>query len=344
MSFSEKQDYDFSHEENKNNENTVYLDNPNNNNNIPKKNRTLQYYKFLFYSMKTEIKAHDFLKLLRNSNTAELSIWTISVLLYANIPKNFPIIKEGETSTVKYNGIFIWFHIVHIIRACLGMYIGYKLPRTYNVMDVLENLSDEKLEKTLFNDIIRETLFNQVVSIIKERKNIILTYFFLTFLNIIFDIIEFFVNLSKISQSSSSEKVIFITFMIIVITYLVIDFSYIFFAGQLKYIFPPIYLKPMMAAYYGLVERAMISFKLKKKQTNIIYEANAQKNGDQYVRSTYDINNGGVNILEYIMKDSFGINQYDEDNNLPQLNEQIRNNEKNDKNLEPISNEKNLIK
>ena len=162
----------------------------------------------------------------------------------------------------------------------------------------------------------------------------------MTFLNIIFDIIEFFVNLSKISQSSSSEKVIFITFMIIVITYLVIDFSYIFFAGQLKYIFPPIYLKPMMAAYYGLVERAMISFKLKKKQTNIMSEANAQKNGDQYVRSTYDINNGGVNILEYIMKDSFGINQYDEDNNLPQLNEQIKNNNKNDNNLEPISNEK----
>ena len=38
MSYSEKQDYDFSHEENKNNEDTFYLDNnQNNNNNIPKK-------------------------------------------------------------------------------------------------------------------------------------------------------------------------------------------------------------------------------------------------------------------------------------------------------------------
>jgi hypothetical protein len=291
--------------------------------------------------MKTEIKAHDFLKLLRNSNTAELSLWTISVVLYANIPKNYPIVKEGEASTIKYNGIFIWFHIVHIIRACLGMFIGYKLPRNFQIMDILQNLSDEKLQKTLFNDIIRETLLHHVISNIKERKNIILAYFFLTLVNIAFDTIEFFILLSKITRSPSNEKIIFITFLIIVIIYLVIDFSYIFFAGQLKYVFPPIYLEAITAVYYGLVERAMITFKLRKKKTNIVSEANAQKRGGQYVRSEYDINNGGVNMLEYIVKDSFGFNQDidDKDKYLPQIKEQIRNNEEFMKNNEPISNQ-----
>ena len=108
MSFSEKPDFDFSQqdseldnkeditniEENQrnsldnNNKNNYNNENNNNQNQPKKKNRTLQYYKFLFYTMKTEIKVHDFLKLLRNSNTAELSIWTISVVLFANIPKN----------------------------------------------------------------------------------------------------------------------------------------------------------------------------------------------------------------------------------------------------------------
>ena len=141
----------------------------------------MQYYKFLFYSLKTEIKVHAFLKLLSNSNIAELSLWMISVVLYANIPKDINIIKSKGEILVKYNGAFIWLHIVHIIRAFLGMFIGYKLPRNFQIMDSLQNLSDEKLEKTLFNDIIREALYNQVILVIKERQFLILVYFFVQF-------------------------------------------------------------------------------------------------------------------------------------------------------------------
>ena len=308
--------------------------------NINKKNRTLQYYKFLFYSLKTEIKVHDFLKLLRNSNTAELSIWTISVVLYANIPKDVNIIKSKEEIDVKYNGAFIWFHIFHLIRAFLGMFIGYKLPRSYQIMDSLQNLSDEKLEKTLFNDIIRETLYNQVILVIKERKLIILIYFFSTILNIIFDAIDFFVTLSKLTSAPSGSKVALITYLFISIIYLVIDFSYFFFAGQLKYIFPSDYLRSITAVYYGSIERVMITFKLRKGKTNIIAESQAQKSNGQYVRSRSEMNNGGFNILEYILKDSLGVYQYDDDKYLPEVKNQIRNKEKfNDNNFEPKSEE-----
>ena len=309
-------------------------ENQNNTNktNINKKNRTLQYYKFLFYSLKTEIKVHDFLKLLRNSNTAELSLWTISVVLYANIPKDIPIIKSKGEILVKYDGGFIWLHIVHIIRAFLGMFIGYKLPRSYQIMDSLQSLSDEKLEKTLFNDIIRETLYNQAILVIKERKFIIMIYFFSTIVNIIFDFIDFLVTLSKLTSAPSAAKVIFITYLFISIIYLVIDFSYFFFAGQLKYIFPSDYLRSMTAVYYGSIERAMITFKLRKGKTNVIEESKAQKSSGPYIRSRSDMNNGGFNILEYIMKDSLGVYQYDDDKYLPEFKNQIRNKEKfNDK-------------
>ena len=317
-------------------------ENHNNSNqaNMNKKNRTLQFYKFLFYSLKTEIKVHDFLKLLRNSNTAELSLWTISVVLYANIPKDIPIIKSKGEILVKYDGGFIWLHIVHIIRAFLGMFIGYKLPRSYQIMDSLQSLSDEKLEKTLFNDIIRETLYNQAILVIKERKFIIMIYFFFTIVNIFFDFIDFLVTLSKLTSAPSAAKVIFITYLFISIIYLVIDFSYFVFAGQLKYIFPSDYLRSMTAVYYGSIERAMITFNLRKGKTNVIEESKAQKSSGPYIKSRSDMNNGGFNILEYIMKDSLGVYQYDDDKYLPEFKNQIRNKEKfNDNNIEPKSDE-----
>ena len=343
MSFSEKPDDEFSQQEQErsqdkdeditnveeNQSNSIdYNDNNNNQNPVVKKNRTLQYYKFLFYTMKTEIKVHDLLKLLRNSNTAELSIWTMSVVLFANIPKNFPILKEGENSTATYNGVFIWLHIVHIIRAFLGMYIGYKLPRSYQIMDILQNISDEKLSKTLFNDIIRETLLNNAIIVIKQRKLLIFIYFISTIINTIIDIIDFFIILGKISGSASSAKVVFITYIIITVIYLVIDFAYFFWAGQLRYIFPQEYLRPITDLKYGIIDRAMMTFKLGKNKTNVISEAKAQQNNGPYAKGSNIMNNGGINILEYVMKDSLGIyNSQSNDKYLPENKSQTSNND-----------------
>ena len=102
MSFSEKESEQENNEKLTNIEQNNSIDNNNNNETkIKKKNRILQYYKFLFYSIKTEIKHHDFLKLLSNSNTTELSIWKISVLLFANIPKNFSCFKRGRNFKIE---------------------------------------------------------------------------------------------------------------------------------------------------------------------------------------------------------------------------------------------------
>ena len=265
--------------------------------------------------MKTEIKVHDFLKLLRNSNTAELSLWTISVVLFANIPKDFPVLKEGETSRAKYSGIFLWFHLLHVLRGCLGMYVGYKLPRSYQIMDILQNIQNEELEKTLFNDIIRETLLKNAIFVIKEKKIVIFAYFVLTILNFIFDIIDFLVTLVNISKCAASAKAVFITYLIIGIIYMVVDLAYFFWGGQLRYIFPPDYLKPISELYHGIIDRAILTFKLDKFKTNIVSEAKAQKSNGPFVKESGDMNNGGFNLLEHIMKDSLGVYNIEENNN-----------------------------
>jgi hypothetical protein len=282
--------------------------------------------------MKTEIKVNDFLKLLRNTNTLELSLWTISVVLFANVPKNFPILKEGEKNKAKYSGTFLWLHLFHIIRACLGMFIGYKLPRSFQIMDYLQTLSKEKLGKTLFNDIIRETVYNKVILVVKKNKVHIFIYFIVTIINIVIDVIEFFWILVKLPGVSDSARVEFITYFFINVIYLIINFSYFFFFGQLKFIFPFYYLSPINSIYICLTDTFKILFKLKKEKTDVIEENKAQQKKGPFVANSGDNKNGGINLLEYIVRDSFGFkkdynnNNYNNNKYLPDINDNNINN------------------
>ena len=312
-------------EEGNNNIDSNY--NPNEGRQLKKKNRTLQYYKFLFYSMKTELKLHDFIKLLRASNSGEIAIWIISLLLYANTPKDFPKLSEGEEKSTSYKNVFIWFHFIHVVRAALGFFLMYTFPRSFQVINSIESNSDSKLERTLFNDLIRETIFFGVTEKIKAKKIPIIIYLILTVINFIFDLIDFLVVLSSLSGAKPEEKVVLLTYLIIAVLYMVIDLSYIFWTGQLKYVFPKEYLRPIDSIFNGLVDRAMVTFKLRKPKTDIVSEANAQQSGQRYVTSSNDMKNGGVNILENIFADSLGVYKMGGNSSINNIQEKVDNRE-----------------
>ena len=294
----------------------------NQNNGLKKKNRTLQYYKFLFYSMKTELKLHDFVKLVRASNAGEIAIWVISLILYANTPKDFPKLSNGEKST-SYKNAFIWFHFIHVLRAALGIFLIHSLPKSFQVINSLESNSDEKLERTLFNDLIRETIYFNVTEKIKPKKIPIFIYLIMTVINFVFDLIDFLVVLSSLSGAKPEVKVVLLTYLLISVLYMIIDLSYVFWTGQLKYVFPREYLKPIDSIFNGVVDKAMVRFKLRKPKTDIISEAKVQQSNQPYVRSSNGMKNGGVNILENILGESFGVYK---DTNIQQGNEQKNNN------------------
>ena len=294
----------------------------NQNNGLKKKNRTLQYYKFLFYSMKTELKLHDFVKLVRASNAGEIAIWVISLILYANTPKDFPKLSEGEKST-SYKNAFIWFHFIHVLRAALGIFLIHSLPKSFQVINSLESNSDEKLERTLFNDLIRETIYFNVTEKIKPKKIPIFIYLIMTVVNFVFDLIDFLVILSALSGAKPEAKVVLLTYLLISVLYMIIDLSYVFWTGQLKYVFPREYLKPIDSIFNGVVDKAMVRFKLRKPKTDIVSEAKVQQSNQPYVRSSNGMKNGGVNILENILGESFGVYK---DTNIQQGNEQKNNN------------------
>ena len=295
-----------------------YIDKINNNNNTylndnyneeydytpPKKYRKLQFYKFLFYSIKTEIKVEDFLKLIRTSNYAEIPIWILSIIIYYCTPKKLKIkLKDGTTSNYKIS--FIWVHIVHVFRAILGIFLIKKLPKSYEIVDELNKLSDDELTINLFNNIIREKMLNDVIEPIKRKKIFIFVYIGMTLFNFLIDLVDFLTILANISKASTDSKVIFLTYLLISLIYLSIDLGYAFWMGQLKYTFPKEYLKPLYSAFNGMVSHAISVFKLKKRKIDIIEEARTQNANGPYIKSS--IQNGGINILESILRDSFGL-------------------------------------
>lgn len=272
---------------------------------IGKKNRTLQYYKFLFYSIKTEITLRDFIKLINTSNMGEIAIWFLTIILYGNTPKGLPQLKNGD-KTEQYSNALIWFHIIHVFRAIFGIIMIYKLPRSVTFVEKINQISDEKLEKTIFNDLIRETFFFDVTEKIRTYKIIIFVYFSLTILNFVFDFIDFLIILANLSDAISNSKVIMLSYILAAVLYLVIDFTYLSWVGHLKYVFPREYLKPLDSIYTGFVTNLMVKLKLRKPKTDIVDEINAQKSNQPYVSSN-GMQNGGVNILEGVFGDSLGM-------------------------------------
>ena len=209
--------------------------------------------------------------------------------------------------------------------------------------EYLETISDSKLETTLFNDLIRETIFFSVTEKIKAKKIPIIIYIGLTCINFVIDIIDFFVIIASLSGARSDAKVVLLTYFIIAGIYIVVDLAYIFWSYQLVYIFPRTYLKPIDSMFSGCIDYAMKRFKLGKPKTNVVSEAKAQAGKGPYVMSSNDMKNGGVNILENILGDTFGrevhvqqdgqqnkVNNrpsFPEKNNYPNSEDQMNNNE-----------------
>lgn len=242
---------------------------------LKKKNRTLQYYKFLFYSIKMEIKSKEIVNLIKISNQGDIILWILSLIVYIATPKDFPKIQDGETA-VKYKNSFIWIHIVHVIRGGIGIFILLKLPKSFQVVEAMKGIPENKLENRIFNDLVRETIKDQVLKPVESKKIFFYVYAGLTFFNLTFDIIDFFVVLASLDKATSDAKAVLLTYLMIAFLYMVIDCSYLFWAGTLAYVFPPAYYLPIQDAFSGTVGKVMKRFKIGKPKTDIKSEAEAQ--------------------------------------------------------------------
>lgn len=163
-----------------------------------KKNRTMQYYKFLFYSMKMEIKTVEFLDMNRFSNQSEISLWILSIALY-------------ETGFSQ----FVWYHILHFIRGLLGFIIILKFPKSGSISDQM-NANKQDVENLIFNDLTRKAIKSRIIEPISKLKSWLIVYMILTLINFCIDIIDFLYQLSKFARKNNkyNERMyIFLNFL-----------------------------------------------------------------------------------------------------------------------------------
>ena len=154
--------------------------------------------------MKVEIKVHEFYDLVRFSNQSEISLWILSLILYMNSPSDF-------------SNAFIWIHLIHVVRGLIGFFILIKLPRSYNVVEAMKNVPEKDMETKLFNDIAREVIKKEVIDKMEGMKVMLITYFVLTFINFIFDVVDFLYVLANVDKDGmqNNKKVILLALLII---------------------------------------------------------------------------------------------------------------------------------
>jgi len=139
----------------------------------------------------------------------------------------------------------------------------------------MKNTPEKDLEEKLFNDIVRGVIKREVVDKINGMKTYLITYMVATFINFLFDVIDFLYLLSQVDKDdyTNNYKVIFLSYLIIALLYIAVDFSYIFWTNSLKYTFPYIYLEPIYDTFTGTVTKLIRRFKIGKKETDIKEEA-----------------------------------------------------------------------
>lgn len=165
----------------------------NENQNKPKKNRTLQYYKFLFYSMKVEVQLTEIVNIIKTSNSSEILLWVLSMILHN-----------------KFQGAFLYLHFLHFLRGILGFFILYKMPRSNELVEAMENEKNKKeMETKIFNDYTRYLINKETFAKAKSLQYFMLVYMIFTLLNVFIDLIDLISHLSKfdVTDHTNSDKI-----------------------------------------------------------------------------------------------------------------------------------------
>ena len=250
-----------------------------------KKNRTLQFYKFLLNSLKVEICLNEFYQVVKVSNQSEILIWIISMSLFYTGNREFPL---------------VWVHVLHLIRAIIGIFIVSRLPRSYEVIEYI-NGNQKLMFKDNFNDVIRDSVKEKVIPKLESMRCIFITYFSITFFNFLIDIIDFLFVISFLSVTSHRLQIVTLTFVILnflyiskYITYPVIDLSYVFWTCSLKLTFSADLINDVFS---GMLKKLRNRMKLsKKKEVNkigeVVHDKKEQKVADKHEekQSVIDLN------------------------------------------------------
>lgn len=131
--------------------------------------------------MKVEIQITELVNIIKSSNSSEILLWILSVILYN-----------------KFQGAFLYLHILHFIRGILGFFILWKMPRSNELVEAMESERYKKdRERKIFNDYTRNVINLETFTKAMSLQYFMLVYMIITLLNIFIDMIDMINILSK---------------------------------------------------------------------------------------------------------------------------------------------------
>jgi len=226
------QDDDYNYEI-KDNHNNIGNNNPENDDNIYN-NTELNKYKiyeenkrqnkmkietaeFMNYAIKVEILFQTLQGYLYWISLIELFIFLVLFFMFCSSPKSLSR---------------MWWFIFHFFRGMLGMGIIYYLPKTYEIIENLKEIPEqlEQLKSSLIG-----SFFDLLNPHKKRLKLFLLSYFSLTILCTVIDIMMFCVCASDIGIVENGKPFVFLLVSSIIFVYS--DFIYFSFFSSFKYYF-----------------------------------------------------------------------------------------------------------
>lgn len=141
----------------------------------------------------------------------------------------------------------VWFFLFHIPRGTIGLIILSSLPKTYEALTHINQIESndlEEIKKQIIDDYV-----NIVLSKEKVLKPLLISYFVLTLVSVIIDILLFGVITPDFG--TKNRELTFLIVFFAVICFIVQDFIFLLFFSSFKYTFPPEQNKAIRKAVMG---------------------------------------------------------------------------------------------
>jgi len=143
----------------------------------------------------------------------------------------------------------IWFFLPHMARSVIGFIILKNLPNTYQVIENMKDYESQTLEE------IQNFMIGNFKVMLSENeaklKPFLITYFILTIVNLIIDIIMFIVLLY--TWGNQGYQFTNIVVLIVILIFYICDLVYFEWMANLRFSFPEEMLKPIRQAVIGFI-------------------------------------------------------------------------------------------
>ena len=145
-------------------------------------------FKFILNSTKAEITIKRFINLIYSTSLAEISMWTLGFLFFVTHPTEY---------------WYIWILSTHLVRSVVGFFLLSRLPRTYEIVEKVNNMPDLKEEDTL--DVLEKEIKDTFNKASKENSILLKLYSIITILSSLIDV---FLQVTFLVRFGSSTEFI----------------------------------------------------------------------------------------------------------------------------------------